>query len=167
MGLLASLEDTDFSTFLRESDWGQPILLCFHAIGMALVVGVSLMFCARIYGYARRFPLSGFHTLFNVAWLGFLLNAGSGTLLFIGEPRRLLQTPAFLIKMILIVGAGISLWALMRTLRTDKAVAGAGWPHKDAVTANAKIAAIFPIVLWLGAILSGRLIGYTIGPPPL
>ena len=35
------------------------------------------------------------------------------------------------------------------------------------VTPGAKIAAIFPIVFWLGAIVAGRLIGYTIGPPPI
>ena len=36
----------------------------------------------------------------------------------------------------------------------------------DAVTPGAKLAAIFPIILWLGAITAGRLVGYTIGPPP-
>jgi hypothetical protein len=169
MGFLASFEQTDFSIWLRESDWGQPILLCFHAVGMGLVVGLSLMFSARVFGYARRFPLSAFDRLFGIAWFGFAINAASGALLFAAEPRRLLQTPAFLIKMLLIVGAGFSLWALMRTLQGGDVAAGseAARPHKLVVTPKAKLAAIFPIVLWLGAILAGRLIGYTIGPPPL
>ena len=34
------------------------------------------------------------------------------------------------------------------------------------VTPAAKVAAIFPILFWLGAIVAGRLIGYTIAPPP-
>jgi hypothetical protein len=122
-----------------------------------------------VFGYARRFPLSAFDRLFGIAWFGFAINAASGALLFAGEPRRLLQTPAFLIKMLLIVGAGLSLWVLMRTLQSAEMAAGseAAWPHKLVVTPKAKLAAIFPIVLWLGAILAGRLIGYTIGPPPL
>jgi hypothetical protein len=167
MGLLAWLEQTDFSVWLRESDWGQPILLCFHAVGMGLVVGISLMFSARVLGYAKAFPLAAFDRLFGIAWFGFAMNAASGVLLFAAEPRRLMETPAFLIKMLLIVLAGFSLWVLGKTLQGFE-VAAAGdavLPREHKVTANAKLAAIFPIVLWLAAILAGRLIGYTIPPP--
>jgi hypothetical protein len=173
MELLAWLEQTDFSTWLRESDWGYPNVLCVHAVGMGMVVGISFMYSARILGYAKDFPLAAFDKLFGLAWLGFAMNAVSGVLLFVGEPRRLAVTPAFWIKMILIGFAGLSLWALGKALHADPydvdalpgpdgALAGAG-----TVTTNAKVAAIFSIVFWLGAITAGRLIGYTIPPPPL
>ena len=84
MERLALLEQTGLSTWLRESDWGFPIMLCFHAVGMGLVVGISLMFSARVLGYAKDFPLSAFDKLFGIAWFGFAMNAISGTLLFIG-----------------------------------------------------------------------------------
>ena len=169
MEFLARLEQNELSLWLRESDWGHPIVLCFHAVGMGLVVGISLMFCARVLGYSKSFPLAGFDKLFGLAWFGFAMNAVSGVLLFIGEPRRLLLTPAFLIKMILIIFAGFSLWILARTLQNAEHPAGANVVslREDVVSRSAKIAAIFPIVLWLGAIISGRLIGYTIGPPPI
>ena len=169
MEFLARLEQTELSLWLRESDWGHPIVLCFHAVGMGLVVGISLMFCARVLGYSKSFPLAGFDKLFGLAWFGFAMNAVSGVLLFIGEPRRLLLTPAFLIKMILIIFAGFSLWILARTLQNAEHPAGANVVslREDVVSRSAKIAAIFPIVLWLGAIISGRLVGYTIGPPPI
>ena len=67
MDSLAWLEQTDLSTWLRESDWGFPIMLCFHAVGMGLVVGISLMFSARVLGYAKAFPLSAFDRLFTIA----------------------------------------------------------------------------------------------------
>ena len=169
MEFLAWLEQTELSLWLRESDWGHPIVLCFHAVGMGLVVGISLMFCARVLGYSKSFPLAGFDKLFGLVWFGFAMNAVSGVLLFIGEPRRLLLTPAFLIKMILIIFAGFSLWILARTLQNAEHPAGANVVslREDVASRSAKIAAIFPIVLWLGAIISGRLIGYTIGPPPI
>ena len=44
---------------------------------------------------------------------GFALGAG---LLLMAEPRRMPVTPAFLIKMVLIVFAGLSVWALSRAL---------------------------------------------------
>ena len=98
MQFLTWLEMTDFSTWLRESDWGYPVLLCFHAVGMGTVVGISWMYSARILGYAKSFPLDGFERLFSLAWFGFVINAASGVLLFIGEPRRLAATPAFWIS---------------------------------------------------------------------
>jgi hypothetical protein len=168
MELLAWLEQTELSIWLRESDWGHPIVLCFHAVGMGLVVGISFMFSARVLGYSRDFPLTAFDRLFGLAWFGFAMNAVSGVFLFIGEPRRLLLTPAFIIKMILIAFAGFSLWLLMRTLEGTDHRSGqnvvALQPY--VVTRGAKVAAILPIVFWLGAIVAGRLIGYTIGPPP-
>jgi hypothetical protein len=171
MELLASIEQTDFSTWLRESDWGYPILLCVHAIGMGMVVGISFMYSARILGYAKGFPLTAFDKLIGLAWFGFVLNAVSGVVLFIGEPRRLAQTPAFWIKMVLIVFAGLSLWALAKALYGPEDADGFGLPGPDGtlageavVAANAKIAAIFSVVFWLAAITAGRLIGYTMPP---
>src|SRR5215831_18143745 len=167
MEFLASLEQTDFSVWLRESDWGQPIMLCFHAVGMGMVVGISLMYGARILGYAKDFPLSAFDRLFGLAWFGFAMNAVSGVVLFFGEPRRLMDTPAFWIKMILIIFAGLALWTLGKAMRGDSHDAiGLATPRGTMVgeaiaSPNARIAAIFSVVFWLGAIVSGRLIGYT------
>jgi hypothetical protein len=166
MESFAWLEQTALSTWLRESDWGFPIMLCFHAVGMGLVVGISLMFSARVLGYAKAFPLSAFDRLFAIAWLGFAVNAVSGTLLFIGEPRRLIETPAFLVKLLLIVCAGFSLWFLMAALHGVESPADGAPPREPLVTASARIAAIIPVVFWVGAIIAGRLIGYTIAPPP-
>ena len=133
------------------------------------------MFAARVLGFAKDFPLAGFDRLFGLAWIGFIINAASGVLMFIGEPRRLLATPAFLIKMFLIVCAGFALWMLSKALEGSSGAIAAGYlPGPDGtlaapaeITSAAKVAAILTIVFWLGAILSGRLIGYTIGPPPL
>jgi len=161
MEFLTWLEQTEFSTWLRESDWGHPIVLCFHAVGMGLVVGISFMYSARVLGYAKSFPLAAFDQLFGLAWFGFAMNAASGIVLLIAEPRRMPATPAFVIKMILIAFAGLSLWALARALDGKERV-----PVGDVPT-GAKTAAVASIVFWCGAIVAGRLIGYTIGPPPV
>jgi hypothetical protein len=169
MELLTWLEQTDFSTWLRESDWGYPVLLCVHAVGMGMVVGITWMYAARILGYAKSFPLAGFDKLFGLAWFGFAINLLSGVLLFVGEPRRLFATPAFWIKMVLIVFAGLSLWALAKALHGTDPDEADGLPGPDGAVAAtaAKIAAISTIVFWLAAITAGRIIGYTMPPPPL
>jgi hypothetical protein len=174
MELLTWLELTDFSTWLRESDWGYPVLLCVHAVGMGMVVGITWMYAARILGYAKSFPLAGFDKLFGLAWFGFAINLLSGVLLFVGEPRRLFATPAFWIKMVLILFAGVSLWALAKALHGTDPYDADDLPGPDgavagdvAVTTAARIAAISTIVFWLAAITAGRIIGYTMPPPPL
>jgi hypothetical protein len=75
--------------------------------------------------------------------------------------------------MALIVCAGFALWALSKALENGAEAEGL-LPQPDGalaaappITPGAKVAAVLTIVFWLGAILSGRLIGYTIGPPPL
>lgn len=162
MEFLIWLEHTELSVWLRESDWGHPIVLCFHAVGMGLVVGISFMFGARVLGYAKRFPLAAFDQLFGLAWFGFALNAASGVLLLVADPRRMPLAPAFLSKMVLIVFAGFSLWALSRALQGIERSPGAA-----SAPMGAKVSAVFSIVFWCGAIVAGRLIGYTIGPPPV
>ena len=77
--------------------------------------------------------------------------------------------------MILIVFAGFSLWALAKALdgATDvHAIDGLPGPDgamagEAVVATNAKVAAIVSVVFWLAAITAGRLIGYTMPPPPL
>jgi hypothetical protein len=174
MNFLAWLEQTEFSVWLRESDWGHPIVLCFHAVGMGMVVGICVMFSARVLGYSKNVPLNAFDRLFGLAWIGFWMNAVSGVVLFSGSPRRLLETPAFLIKMVLIAAAGFSLWVLTRMLQGVMeqpqgayAGAGQGMGENGDLPVSAKVAAVFPVLFWIGAIVSGRLIAYTIGPPPL
>jgi hypothetical protein len=84
-----------------------------------------------------------------------------------------MDTPAFWIKMILIVFAGLALRALGKALHGDSQGAiGLATPRglivgEAVASSNARIAAIFSVVFWLGAIVSGRLIGYTMPPPPL
>jgi hypothetical protein len=107
--------------------------------------------------------LAAFDQLFGLAWFGFAMNAASGIVLLMAEPRRMPATPAFLIKMILIVFAGLSVWAMSRALEGMERVPAGGLR----VPAGAKVSAVASIVFWCGAIVAGRLIGYTIGPPPV
>jgi hypothetical protein len=170
-GILAWLERTDLSVWVREGDLGSAtylpafyVLLFVHAVGMAMAVGISLMMTARLCGVSRAFPLSAIPTFMRVAWWGFAVNAASGGLLFIGQPRRELLTPAFDIKMALIVLAGITMAMTTRALRRGTGAAVAT-TDGEAVAAGARVPAAATTLLWLGAIVTGRLIAYTQPPP--
>ena len=159
MEFLSKLEAWPLSQWVAGSDWGYPIVLCFHSIGMALVVGVVLMLGVRVLGYARAIPLSVFETLFKFAWAGFVLNAGSGVLLFMANGQALITNWTFVLKIILIAIGGVLLLYLWRGVRAEPEQMESGGDFSG----KAKGLAIVTILCWLGAVTSGRYIAYVLG----
>ena len=82
------LEATAPNTWIRESTsmLAFPGILSLHALGMALVAGLSAAFALRILGVAERVPFGEMKRFLPVMWLGFWLNAASGVLLLIAYP---------------------------------------------------------------------------------
>ena len=69
---LRTVENTEFATYLREGDLGTTLylpifylLLAFHSVGMAIVVGICFMLTGRMYGYVQSMPLSLIPRLIN------------------------------------------------------------------------------------------------------
>ena len=158
MEFLAWMEASSLSTWVRESNYGYYILLNAHAIGMALVVGIVLMLDLRIVGYARSVPVKTFDRLLVVGWIGFAVNFTSGAILFAAQGQRYLQNTPFLIKIGLILLAGLMMWLLGRMMRQ------AG--PDGTVGSRGRKVAVLSMVFWVGAIVAGRIIAYTLGPPP-
>ena len=94
------LEATGFSTWVRESPsiFAFPVILLFHTIGMALCVGVSAGINLRILGFAPSLPLSPLQRLFPILWLGFWVNAITGTVLVLQDATNKLRNVDFLRK---------------------------------------------------------------------
>jgi hypothetical protein len=158
MEFLAWLEGTEISQWVQASDWGYPIILCLHSVGMGLVVGLILVLNLRVLGYAKAIPLSSFQGLLTVAWLGFAVNAGSGMLLFMANATRLIANWTFQLKLALIVLGGLCIWSLWRLLKRNADI----FRGTGATTGRMKVQAVITILLWLGAITSGRYIAYVL-----
>ena len=151
MDFLTWIEGTGVAFWVRESTWGYPIVLSSHAVGMAVVVGVVTMIDIRVLGFAPRIPISAFRNLFTLTWAGFAMNFVSGCLLFTGDPKKFFFSTPFRIKIILIILGMISIWMLLRAVRsTDTGVC----------TARARLIAFLSLICWFGAITAGRLIAY-------
>jgi hypothetical protein len=154
MEFITWLEGTAISQWILESIWASPLLLAIHAIGMGIVVGMVMIYCMRVLGLFRTIPLPAFDAYFNIAWVGFLLNAASGVLLFMSNATALASNWTFLVKIGLIAAGGISLGGIGATV--NRRSVGDG-PLPPA----AKRVALFTLIFWLGALTSGRLIAYT------
>jgi hypothetical protein len=158
--VLAWLESTDLSQWIvgSPSIFAFPGILCVHAIGMGMAVGVGAAFDLRILGVASAVPLAEMRRFLPVLWAGFAMNAVSGVLLLIGYPTKALTNPVFYLKLLLIATAMALLAPMSRRAFgvTDDGAATVPYPKTPL-----RRLAIASLVCWVGAITAGRLLAYT------
>ena len=81
------------------------IILTLHTVGFALVVGAAVVMDLRLLGLAQRAPVTAFAFLFRVMWIGFGVNALTGSILFaIAATTKAVQV-VFWIKLALVAVA--------------------------------------------------------------
>lgn len=169
---MARLEETPLSTWVREENFiAEPfsafyVMLAFHAIGMVAVVGISFMLSVRLFGFLRSFPIEQGRRLMWLAWAGFYVNLISGTLLLLAQPRREFLTATFNIKIVMVILACITMAMMQRAMAQTEVLSGGGGTSIEIVPERAKLLALATNLLWLGAIIAGRVIGYLQPPPP-
>jgi hypothetical protein len=156
MAFLEWLQSTWIGTTVAESTWGYPTFETMHAVGMALLIGSLGLIDLRVLGYKPELPLVATRSLLPLAWLGFTLNAISGTLLFMSNAVEFFGNTMFRLKIILIILAGINAALLSRRIFVEP-VPGAS---PVTPTAAAKWIAATSLVFWFGAVVSGRFIAY-------
>ena len=157
MGFLMWLEQTGFGTFVRESPsiLGYPTFLFFHTLGLSIVVGLSTAVAVRVLGFASRIPLEPLERFFPIMWAGFAINTISGSGLVAADASNKMVNAIFLTKMLFVVLAVGSLWLLKKKVFDDPS------KYEGALPREGKILAGALLVFWLGAMIAGRLIGYS------
>ncbi len=123
--MLEAIENTAFATFVRESPslFGYTAVLSLHAIGLAIVVGVSTVVALRLLGYANDMPLRPIARLYPLMYTGFWVNALSGVALLMANASGMLTMVMFYIKMFFIVIAVYLLARIRSTVFTEAALA--------------------------------------------
>jgi len=152
--LLASLEASAFSTWLRESPsvWAYPTVLTLHTLGLGVLVGANWMVDLRILGVARAVPIGILSRAFPIMWAGFWLNAISGVLLLVADPTKGL-IPIFLWKLG-VIAVGVAFILLLK-----RKVYGRG-AEMDSASVGVKTMAALSLVIWIAAIATGRWMAY-------
>lgn len=126
-----------------------PALEVLHIVGIALLLGSLVLLDLRVWGLARELPLRPLARLsLSVTLGGFGLVVCSGLLMFAAQPAELLSNRAFLVKLVLVLLAGLN----------------AAWFHGRGSLARcdalARAQTVVSTGLWLGAIICGRWIAY-------
>jgi hypothetical protein len=154
---LTWISNTDLARWINESEsiFAYPGILFLHTFGLALVVGFSLAVDARLLGIASRISAGSLRRLFPYIWIGFLINALSGLLLFIADIRRA-SSPLFEIKLALVALGVVSMTLIDRELsRAESHVF-----YETDRSRRSKFLGVASLVIWFGAITAGRLLAY-------
>lgn len=156
MDFFAWLETTVIADTIRTVPWVYPALETAHYIGLAMLVGGIMLIDLRLLGFARLLPLRSVVGLVPWVWVGFIVNAVSGSLIFVYGATNFSGNTAFRIKMVLMLLAGIN--ALIFTIAAARS--GRTWLDAASVPAPIKAIATASFVLWLGVVTMGRWMAY-------
>lgn len=151
--MLRAFHDTWLGDFARDNAWFFTLGLILHFVGLCALLGTMLVIDLRVLGVARRMPVAGALSLLPLALAGFALNLLTGVVFFCFDPFGYWQNPAFKLKLLLIVAAGLNALFFAAVARRT-GVLGVG--HEPA--AMLKVSAALSLMLWFGTLLLGRLI---------
>ena len=157
MSFLLWLEATGFGTFVREgrSLLAYPTFTVAHTFGLSIVVGISAIIGARLTGLAPTIPLAPLKKLFPIIWVGFVINTISGSGLAAASATKTLINPLFIAKIIFVFAAVVVMRMLQVGIFRDPEI------DSKPLDKKSKVLGASLLVLWLLAMIAGRLIGYT------
>ena len=135
--------------WLASNPVAYPALEVVHIVGIALLVGNLVAFELRVWGAAPALPIEPLARLsLGLALAGFAFVAASGLLMFGSQPGDLIANRAFVIKMGLVLVAGLN--AGVSHAR--------GWLRR--LDGRARAQTILSLGLWLTVMICGRWIAY-------
>ena len=148
------LKSASIARFQFTHPWAWPTLEILHFIGLCLLFGVVLVANLRILGLLRSARFGAVHRLLPWGVWGFVINAVTGMLFFIGQAFQYIDNPAFHLKVVFMLLAGADV--LYLTLLGDIWALGPG----DDAPLSAKLAAASQVFLWVGVMYFGRMLPY-------
>lgn len=129
--------------------WIYPSLEVVHIVGIALLLGNLVLLELRVWGAAAELPIGPLaRWALLLSLLGFGVVVLSGLLMFASRPSELLTNRAFVIKMGLVMLAGLNAAAFH---------ARGGLARLDS---TARAQTVLSLGTWLAAIICGRWIAY-------
>ena len=151
------LQGLGWTTALRESPFGYPLVETSHVACIVVFAGLVIMMDLRLVGLAfTHAPLAQIQRrLFPWQMGTFVPSAATGILLFCVDPLRYYKNAIFLAKLTLLVLAGLN--ALAFHIKTSR-MPVEGWDQDLSAIATARLTGAASLLLWSLTIISGRLI---------
>ena len=153
------LEGLPWTTAIRESAWGYPIIETAHVASVVAFAGLVIVMDLRLVGLAfTHAPLTQIQRrLFPWQMAGLVPSTATGLLLCCIDPLRYYGNVFFWVKLGMLVLAGINALAFHRTTYRM----AARWDEDPQVPGTVRLAGVVSLLLWSAIIVSGRLIAFT------
>ena len=153
-----ALEDTWLGTVVRERVYYIPQI--FHLVGMALFGGAVVMEDLRLLGRVGKPSYSeSSRQLLPWKWAGAVVIGLSGFVIFMSDATRLYRNAGFQWKVVLLLLVAANA-LVFRSKVYSQVLIG---EQTDSIPRAAKISAVLSLLLWTGAIVASRIIGF-VGP---
>jgi len=155
---MGAIEMSALAVAMRQWLWLYPIVEIVHLTGIALLFGSIAVLDLRLLGLSRAVPVTRLarHVLPWTA-AAFLLIVPSGLMMFIAHAGDFIQSEVFVLKMGLILAAGVN----AAVFHAGAFRGAAAWDTNQPPPAAARVAAGLSLVLWIAVIACGRLLAYT------
>ena len=152
MEFLGGIEELNFVRLLKASFLVYPVVNAIHIAAIGALLTSVLLMDFSVLGGIRSVPREKLVRLMRrVAFLAFAIAMLSGLALFSVRATHYAGNPAFLAKLGLIGLAILNFLAFAALARIS---------YGDDPSLAAKLCAIASILLWSGALLAGRFIGF-------
>src|SRR5258707_6647248 len=149
----AWLEGLAWTTALRESPFGYPLIETSHVACIVVFAGLVIMMDLRLVGLAfTNAPLTQIQQRLFPWQMGSLVpSMATGVLLFCVDPLRYYGNVIFRVKLLLLALAGLNALAfhLKTYRRADR------WDKDPQAAAMARLFGAASLMVWSGTIISG------------
>jgi hypothetical protein len=160
--LFQAIYDWSLSDAIRQNAIAFPAIECVHVLAICLVVGFITVVDLRLLGVPahKRSVVALHREMLPLVWCAFALAAISGGLLFISNATGYAKNFDFQMKMVLLVLACINM--LFFHVVGQRRLAE--WHEGPTTPAVAKFSGGLSLLLWIGVVIFGREIGFTLAP---
>ena len=158
---MGAIEASSLAVAMRQWLWLYPSVEIVHITGIALLFGSIAVLDLRLLGFARTLSVKQLarHVLPWTA-ASFALIVPSGLMMFTAHASDFIQSGVFVLKMGLILAAGLNA-ALFHTITFRTAdVWDSGEMRKLPPPPSARLAGGLSLVIWISVIACGRLLAY-------
>jgi hypothetical protein len=136
-------------SWIATHAFAYPLLEVLHIIGIAMLLGSLLVLELRVWGWGAALPIEPLARLaLPLTLCGFALAATTGSLMFASQPGDLIANRVFVVKMGLVMLAGLNAASFH---------ARGGLRRSDLV---ARMQTLLSVGIWLAVIFCGRWIAY-------
>jgi uncharacterized protein DUF6644 len=160
--LLHWVETTPLAIFISQSTYGFSALDMVHVAAISVVFGMIAVLDLRLSGLAfADFSVTDLsRQVLPWTWAAFVVAAISGVLMFMGQAVKYSVNFAFIVKLTLMLLAGLNVLAFH--FITFRGVAK--WDHGVRVPWSARLAGALSLAIWIAVAAYGRFTAYYMFP---